>query len=124
MPAVPPGRAVTYCTRMVANSDARVNPVFARISRQGELECPARDQLVLVEQRAAGGIARFALPLEALKTAVAPGRAGIERQDGVAREHEAPAQRTDRRVGRGPVRRERAGRERLDLVAVVSHARR
>src|SRR5712692_400769 len=89
-----------------------------------ELERPGRDHLVLVEQRAAHRIAIFIFSFKAFKTTIASGGAGIGREDGVAAEDEAPAQRADRRVARSPVGRARERRERLDLVAVVLHARR
>src|SRR3954471_14535341 len=89
-----------------------------------QLDRPRRDDLVLLEQRAAHRIMGGVALLDAFEAAVAAGGARIRRQDGVARKDKAPAQRADRRIARGPVRRARAGRERLDVVAVVVHARR
>src|SRR5258707_9289310 len=61
-------------------------------SYQGKFQRPARDQLVLVEQRAARGTKLFIFLFQTFKAAITPGRAGIERQDGVTREHEPAAQ--------------------------------
>src|SRR3954467_7417771 len=89
-----------------------------------QLDRPRRDDLVLLEQRAAHGIMSVVALLDAFEAAVAPGRAGVRRQDGVGGEDEAPAQRADGGVAGAPVRRACAGGERLDVVAVVVHARR
>src|SRR5260370_19221391 len=93
-------------------------------SNHRELERPSRDHLVLVEQGAARRVEFFIFSFETFKTAIASGGAGIEGEDGVAAQNEAPAQRADRRVGRSPVGRARERRERLDLVAVVLPAAR
>src|SRR5258708_31900592 len=90
---------------------------------QSELERPGRDDLVLLHHRTAHAVAFFIALLLALVAAVAPGGAGVERQDGVAREHEASAQRAEHRIAGSPVRRARARRHRLDLVAVVLQRR-
>src|SRR3954466_9870885 len=74
-----------------------------------QLDRPRRDDLVLLEQRAAHRIMCAVALLDAFKAAIAAGGARIRRQEGVARKHEAPAQRADRRIARGPVRRARAG---------------
>src|SRR5258708_14180161 len=90
---------------------------------QSELERPGRDDLVLLHHRTAHAVA-FLIGLgEALVAAVGPGRAGVEREDGVAREHEASAQRAEHRIARSPMRRARPRRHRLDLVAVVLQRR-
>src|SRR5258708_35669525 len=90
---------------------------------QSELERPGRDDLVLLHHRAAHAVAFLIALLQALVAAVAPGGAGVEREDGVAREHEASAQRAEHRIARSPVRRARPRRHRLDLVAVVLQRR-
>src|SRR5258708_26768516 len=91
---------------------------------QRQFQRPAGDHFVLVEQAPACGVVLFIFFLQALETTIAPGRARVKRKDGVAGEHEAAAQRADRRVARGPVGRARAVRERLDLGAVVGEPRR
>src|SRR5258708_13054868 len=91
---------------------------------QRQFQRPAGDHFVLVEQAPACGVVLFIFFLQALETTIAPGGARVKRKDGVAGEHEAAAQRADRRVARGPVGRARAVRERLDLVAVVGDPRR
>src|SRR5258708_22718304 len=90
---------------------------------QSELERPGRDDLVLLHHRAAHAVALRIALLKALVAAVAPGGAGVEREDGGAREHEASAQRAEHRIARSPVRRARPRRHRLDLVAVVLQRR-
>src|SRR6267378_2120359 len=91
---------------------------------EGELERPGGEDLVFLDQCTAHRVtARVAL-LQAFEAAVPAGGACIERQDRVAGEDEAAAQRAERGMGRAPVRRARARRERLDVVAVLVHARR
>lgn len=89
---------------------------------RAQVDGPGRDDLVLVEKRAASSIAPRIALLDALEAAVAAARAGVEGQDRVARDDEAPAQRADGGVGARPVRRARACGEGLDLVAVVRDA--
>src|SRR6267143_4504954 len=91
---------------------------------QGEIERPGGEDLVFLEQCTAHGIAARVALLQAFEAAVPAAGACIERQDRVAGEDEAAAQRAERGMGRAPVRRARARRERLDVVAVLVHARR
>src|SRR5207248_145166 len=89
----------------------------------GELQRPGRDDLVLLHHRAAHAVAALVALLEALEAAVTRGGIGVERKDGVARENEPSTQRAKRRADGCTVRRACAGRERLDLVAVVLQRR-
>src|SRR6267378_1320062 len=91
---------------------------------EGEIERPGGEDLVFLEQCTAHRVAARVALLQAFEAAVPAGGAGIERQDRVAGEDEAAAQRAERGMGRAPVRRARARRERLDVVAVLVHARR
>src|SRR3954470_8721412 len=101
-------------------------PVIQRLGalQAGQFERPARHQLVLLQQAAAHAVAGGIAPVKRLKAAEAARGAGVEGKDGVADDDEAAPQRADRGIERDPVRRARAGRERLDLVAVVLHPRR
>src|SRR6267143_2315303 len=86
---------------------------------QGEIERPGGEDLVFLEQCTAHRVAARVALLQAFEAAVPAGGACIERQDRVAGEDEAAAQRAERGMGRAPVRRARARRERLDVVAVL-----
>src|SRR2546426_6915016 len=88
---------------------------------QGEIERPGGEDLVFLEQCTAHRVAARVALLQAFEAAVPAGGAGIERQDRVAGEDEAAAQRAERGVGRAPVRRARARGERLDVVAGLVH---
>src|SRR5262245_18217705 len=116
------GLAARYCRNSLRLCVRSMLPPLGKDRR--ELDRPRRNHLVLLEQRAAHRVVRVVALLDAFEAAVAPGRAGVLRQDGVAGKHEAPAQRADRRIAGSPVRRARAVGQRLDVVAVVVHARR
>src|SRR5205823_6549832 len=98
-------------------------PTGCAQSSSRELERPRRNDLVFLHHRAAHAVAALVPLLDTLEATVAAGAIGIEGQDGVACQHEAAAERAERRVRRGPVCRARARSERLDLVAVVLQRR-
>src|SRR2546429_4286538 len=98
-------------------------PTGCAQSSSRELERPGRNDLVFFHHGAAHAVAALVALLDALEAAVTAGGVGVEREDRIAREHEASAQCAERRARRRPVRRARAGRERLDLVAVLVQRR-
>src|SRR5438094_956434 len=86
---------------------------------RSQLQRPGRDDLVLLHHRPAHAVAVVVALLQALEAVVATGGTRVEREDRIAGEHEAAAQRAEHRVAGSPVGRARAGAHRLDLVAVV-----
>src|SRR5207302_10446516 len=114
------------CARMPRRDELFLQPldvVDRHLLGEGEIERPGGEDLVFLEQCTAHRVAARVALLQTFEAAVPAVGAGIERQDRVAGEDEAAAQRAERGMGRAPVRRARARRERLDVVAVLVYPR-